>query len=62
MDDEIDYHRRRALRELDLGIGAESSEAARAHLELSSLHLKRMEALKAEFEPAPDRARSAFSF
>lgn len=60
MDEEIDYHRQRALRELDLGLVAGSSAAARAHLELSSLHMRRMLVLKGE--PAPPAHRSAFAF
>jgi hypothetical protein len=37
-----DYHRRRAMRELDLGLSAKLPQVARAHLALSSLHLERL--------------------
>lgn len=60
MDEDIDYHRRRALRELDLGLVAGTSAAARAHLELSSLHMRRMLELKGE--AARPVHRSAFAF
>lgn len=43
---EIDYHRTRASRELNLGLTSNSMPAARAHLRLSSLHLERLRALK----------------
>ena len=39
LDDQIQYHEQRAMRELDQGLVAASVPAARAHLELSSLHL-----------------------
>jgi len=42
VEEQIQYHQGRAMRELDLGVGAQSSAAARAHLQLSSLHLARM--------------------
>lgn len=41
------YHHERARRELDAGLTASSSSAARAHLELSNLHLKRARELGA---------------
>lgn len=37
----VGYHSNRALRELDLGLTASCFAAARAHLELSSLHMRR---------------------
>ena len=43
--DRIEYHSRRAMRELDLGLIATNSAAARAHLRLSSLHLEQARAL-----------------
>lgn len=43
---EIDYHRTRASRELNLGLTSASMPAARAHLRLSSLHLERLRALE----------------
>jgi hypothetical protein len=39
--EEFGYHSRRALRELDLGLTATCVAAARAHFELSSLHMQR---------------------
>jgi len=38
----IEYHRRRARRELDLGLTASNFNAARSHMKLSSLHLERV--------------------
>jgi hypothetical protein len=43
--DDIKYHGDRALTELDLAGRAASYAAARAHLELSALHLDRMREL-----------------
>ena len=45
MDQEISYHEERALRELNQGFTASSPAAARAHLQLSSLHRERVHAL-----------------
>jgi hypothetical protein len=39
--DDIDYHSKRAVSELDRGLISQSMEAARAHLRLSSLHFER---------------------
>jgi hypothetical protein len=41
----IGYHSDRATRELDLGMAASSPAAARAHLELASLHMARVREL-----------------
>jgi succinate dehydrogenase flavin-adding protein (antitoxin of CptAB toxin-antitoxin module) len=41
----IEYHSRRAMRELDAGLTASSIAAARAHLQLSNLHMQRMREL-----------------
>lgn len=41
----IDYHSDRATRELDLGRAAKTPAAARAHLELASLHMARVREL-----------------
>ena len=43
--DEIKYHSDRAMVELDLAVRAEHSQAAKAHLALSALHLERMRKL-----------------
>jgi hypothetical protein len=43
--DEISFHSKRAMAELDLAVRASSFEAARAHFGLSSLHLDRMRKL-----------------
>ncbi|WP_324749144.1 hypothetical protein SH591_10890 [Sphingomonas sp. LY54] len=39
--DDIEYHSKRAISELDRGLISQSMEAARAHLQLSSLHFER---------------------
>jgi hypothetical protein len=52
-EDVLDYHRRRAMRELDLGLTAECPNAARAHLTLSSLHLQRLRQAGGEQGNAP---------
>jgi hypothetical protein len=46
LEDQIDYHSQRAMRELDLGLIASCVAAARAHLQLSSLHMSRMRELR----------------
>jgi hypothetical protein len=43
--DDISFHSRRAMAELDLAVRANCTEAARAHFSLSSLHLDRMRML-----------------
>ena len=45
-EDQIQYHTQRAMRELDQGLLASCAEAARAHLQLSSLHLSRLRSLQ----------------
>jgi hypothetical protein len=39
--DDIQYHQTRAARELDMGLSTSCLNAARAHLQLSSLHMRR---------------------
>ena len=51
--DQIDYHSKRAMKELDLGLMAVSIPAARAHLKLSSLHLQRARELSGRLGPPP---------
>ena len=41
VQEQIHYHEQRAMHELDQGLVAASVPAARAHLQLSSLHLAR---------------------
>jgi hypothetical protein len=43
--DRVQYHSKRALQELDFGLTASSTAAARAHLRLSSLHMEQARAL-----------------
>jgi|GraSoiStandDraft_59_1057299.scaffolds.fasta_scaffold163920_2 hypothetical protein len=50
---EADYHRERALRELNAGLGASCSPSARAHLRLSTLHMQRARELGATLPPPP---------
>ena len=45
MADDIGFHSRRAMAELDLAVRAASTPAARAHFSLSVLHLDRMKEL-----------------
>ncbi|WP_114952116.1 hypothetical protein [Sphingosinicella terrae] len=42
MQEDHAYHSERALRELHLGLTSSSVAAARAHLQLSSLHMKKV--------------------
>jgi hypothetical protein len=44
---DIQYHQARAARELDMGLSTDCMNAARAHLQLSSLHLQRARELGA---------------
>ena len=44
-DEQAQYHSDRAMQELDQGLTAASTSAARAHLTLSSLHLQRAQDL-----------------
>jgi hypothetical protein len=55
MTSDIEYHRARASRELNLGLTSPSMAAARAHLRLSWLHLERARSLQggAVAEPPP---------
>ncbi len=46
IEEQIEYHSQRAIGELDRGLVAASVPAARAHLQLSSLHLTRMRELR----------------
>jgi hypothetical protein len=43
--DDISFHSKRAMAELDLAVRATTSAAARAHFGLSSLHLDSMRRL-----------------
>lgn len=43
--DALSYHKQRATRELDMGLTAQSNPAARAHLALASMHLRRVREL-----------------
>lgn len=52
MQDNIKFHSQRAMAELDLALSAASQAAARAHFDLSTLHLERMRSLGAERIPA----------
>lgn len=45
MEQDLAYHRQRALAELDRALSADSHKVAQAHLRLSSLHLARAERL-----------------
>lgn len=45
MQDEIKFHSDRAIAEIDLARKAADANAARAHLNLSQLHLRRMREL-----------------
>ena len=45
--DDIRYHQARAARELDMGLSTSCLNAARAHLQLSSLHTQRARELGA---------------
>ena len=47
------YHRERALKELDAGLAAGSGSAARAHLQLSSLHMQQARELGADLPKQP---------
>ena len=46
IEEQIEYHSQRAMRELDQGLVASCVAAARAHLQLSSLHMSRMRDLR----------------
>lgn len=46
--DEADYHSKRALCELDLGLTAKAIAAGRAHLKLASLHMARVRELSSQ--------------
>jgi hypothetical protein len=50
--DDISFHSKRAMTELDLAVRATSTAAARAHFGLSSLHLEQMRKLTATPELA----------
>ena len=45
MDDHLEYHEARAAHEMSLGLTATSIPAARAHLQLSSMHRERIRAI-----------------
>lgn len=46
MEDQAAYHRRRASRELDLGLTAANLAAARVHLRLAALHFEQLRAIE----------------
>jgi hypothetical protein len=48
MSEHIQYHENRAEREMSLGLTATSIAAARAHLQLSSMHREQVRALSAQ--------------
>ncbi len=48
---DIEYHRNRASRELNLGLTTSCMAAARAHLRLSSLHMQRVRSLGGDDRP-----------
>ncbi len=54
--DQIEFHSQRAAAELDLARRASHAKAARAHFELSALHLERLERLIGP--AAPDGAEN----
>ena len=45
MADDIDFHSKWAMTELDRAVSAECQRAARAHFALSALHLEKMRQL-----------------
>ncbi len=50
--DQISFHSERAMAELDQALRASSVMAARAHFDLSALHLQRMQSLATDQMPA----------
>ena len=52
MDEDLDYHRQRANRELNMGLACGSIRVARAHLQLSSLHFQKMRELERRTQAA----------
>lgn len=50
---DLDYHNLRAQRELDLGLTAQSTPVARAHLTLASMHLQKARELASWRQPSP---------
>jgi len=50
--DEFSYHSQRATHELDLGLTADSSAVARAHLQLASMHMERLRELGSDEDAA----------
>ncbi len=44
-EQQLEYHTQRASRELDLGLSAQSTNAARSHLQLASMHMQRVKEL-----------------
>jgi hypothetical protein len=53
LEGKIDFHSERAMAELDQALQAGSVLAARAHFNLSALHLERMRGLRGETPEAP---------
>lgn len=60
MDKELDYHRARAARELNLGLASSAIRVARAHLQLSSLHFQRVKELERISTRVIERAEPPF--
>lgn len=60
MDQDLDYHRQRANRELNLGLASSSIRVARAHLQLSSLHFKKMREIETSGLVAAQRSEPPF--
>lgn len=56
MGPDIDYHRERAMVELNRALRATSAAAARSHFDLGSLHLHRLEQIGRRI--VPDRFAS----
>ncbi len=48
MEQDIQFHTRRARDELHVGLTAPTIEAARAHLALATMHLERVRTLSSE--------------
>jgi hypothetical protein len=60
MDEDLAYHRTRATRELNLGLASSALRVARAHLQLSSLHFRRMREIELELRQPLERAEPPF--
>jgi hypothetical protein len=49
--DQFSYHSRRAASEFNLGLDSRSGPAARAHLQLASMHMQRLRELAGSSSP-----------